>query len=194
MAPALELPVQAGAFTDVIDADFEVLPRRPDVSSKADTPPPAGPAAPPLDGMAMLRPDNATRRFAVRGGPLFWTAGLCAALAAFWIAGGHVLVRQLAPSGKAAGSALGIAGVTSRVDRSGEKPVLLVDGEAGNDGAVATSLPPLEIRVTGEDGSVTRYRLGTSGRNLAPGERLAFSSRVDVPRNGVAAVAVRFAE
>jgi hypothetical protein len=90
-------------------------------------------------------------------------------------------------------TALIISTVTSRVDRTGERALLFVDGEAGNDGAAAASLPPLEISVTGNDGSITRYRLGTSGRELAPGERFAFSSRVDVPRSGVKTVSVAFA-
>ena len=88
---------------------------------------------------------------------------------------------------------LSISAVTSRVDQSGERPVLFVDGEAGNDGASAAPLPPLEISVTGNDGSITRYRLGTSQRALAPGERFGFSSRVEVPRNGVKTVSVAFA-
>ena len=55
-------------------------------------------------------------------------------------------------------------------------------------------LPPLEIRVTGNDGHVTRYTLGTSGRSLAPGERFGFASRLDVPKNGVRTVSVTFAD
>jgi hypothetical protein len=125
---------------------------------------------------------------------LFWSAGIAVALAAFWVSGGHALVRPLLAATAAGTPALEIVDVASRVDASGERPVLLVDGEAGNAGATATALPPLEIRVTGEDGGVTSYRLGTAGRNLAPGERFAFSSRFDVPREGVAAVAVSFAE
>ena len=116
-------------------------------------------------------------------------------LAAFWVSGGHALVRQ-APFWaveQPAGAALSISGVTSRVDASGPTPVLFVDGEAANDGAQAAQLPPLEIRVTGNDGRITRYTLGTSNRSLAPGERFGFSSRLDVPRNGVKTVSVTFA-
>ncbi|RUU50294.1 hypothetical protein EOC99_35320, partial [Mesorhizobium sp. M7A.T.Ca.TU.009.01.1.1] len=65
---------------------------------------------------------------------------------------------------------------------------------AVNDGAKPTELPPLEIRVTGNDGQTTRYTLGTSGRSLASGERFGFASRLDVPRNGVKTVSVTFAE
>ncbi len=91
-------------------------------------------------------------------------------------------------------AAFTLSGVSSHVDASGAKPLLFVDGEAANDGAGTLPLPPLEIRVTGEDGRVTRYTLGTAGRALAPGERFAFSSRLDLPKNGVRTVSVAFAE
>jgi hypothetical protein len=187
--------------SDIVDADFEVLPGPipVDVDPAVAAVPPFPRAAvppPPLEGMAMLLPADARRPFSVRGGPLFWTAGLALAFAAFWVSGGHALIRQasLFAAGQAESSVLSITGVTSHVDSSGEKPVLFVDGEAGNDGISTAALPPLEIRVTGEDGGVTRYRLGTSDRALAPGQRFAFSSRLDVPRNGVHAVSVNFAE
>lgn len=196
--PCRDLP----PASDIVDADYEVLDAGPAPDDPAPVQPQRAPAQPPsrapsLGGMAMLRPPGSPQRpFSVRGGPLFWGAGLAAVLAAFWVSGGHAVIRHAAllaaPSGDAA--ALSITGVTSRVDASGQKPVLFVDGEAGNDGAAAAALPPLEIRVTGEDGAVTRYTLGTSGRSLAPGQRFAFSSRLDVPRNGVKAVAVSFAE
>jgi len=182
--------------TDIVDADYEVLPRS---VSKADAiqPPARSKATPSIEGMEMLRkPEAATMRPpASRGGPIFWIAGVGAALAAFWVSGGHALVRQTPfwIAAQPAGTVLSIAGVTSRVDASGFTPVLFVDGEAVNDGVKAGQLPPLEIRVTGNDSRITRYTLGTSNRSLAPGERFGFSSRLDVPRNGVRAVAVTFA-
>jgi hypothetical protein len=198
MAPAGAVPVPAASSTDIVDADYEVLPGGPSAFAAAPkvTGHPASRAAapPPLEGMAMLRPDDAARPFSARGGPLFWSAGIAVALAAFWVSGGHALVRPLLAVSATRASALEILDVASRVDASGERPVLLVDGEAGNAGAATAALPPLEIRVTGADGGVTRYRLGTAGRSLAPGERFAFSSRFDVPGNGVAAVAVSFAD
>jgi hypothetical protein len=96
--------------------------------------------------------------------------------------------------GQPGGAVFSISGVTSRVDVSSVKPLLFVDGEAANDGAGTLPLPPLEIRVTGEDGRITRYTLGTAGHPLAPGERFAFSSRLDLPKNGVKTVSVAFAE
>lgn len=188
-----------GPAGEIVDADYEVLPRfrgRTEPVLPAVRPPGAMPA-PSLEGMDMLRkPETGPAVLPPsRGGPLFWIAGLCAALAAFWISGGHALVRQ-APFFAVAqetGAALTISGVTSRVDASGPKPVLFVDGEAANDGASPALLPTLEIHVTGNDGRSTRYRLGTSSRSLAPGERFAFSSRLDVPRNGVKTVSVTFA-
>lgn len=185
---------------DVVDADFIVL--GPDTALQFDRMPPqaaveAAEPAPLLNGMGMLRKGEATadRPGISRGGPLFWSGGIAIALLAFWVTGGHTLFHEgvfFASDDKTA-TALSISGVSSRVDSSGHRPVLLVDGEAGNDGAEAAILPPLEIRVTGNDGRITRYGLGTSGRTLPPGERFAFSSRLDVPRNGVTAVSVTFA-
>ena len=185
-----------GPPADVIDADYEVLPR---FAPKAEAVPPLprGIAAPALEGMDMLRKPEAAlgRPPAARGGPIFWIAGVGAALAAFWVSGGHALVRQTPfwAAEQQAGTALSISGVTSRVDASGPSPVLFVDGEAANDGAKAAQLPPLEIRVTGNDSHITRYTLGTSNRSLAPGERFGFASRLDLPRNGVKTVSVTFA-
>ena len=171
----------ARAATDVVDADYEVVPR---VAAATDAvPPPRGVDTPRLEGMDMLRrPETPVPAApASRGGPIFWIAGLGAVFAAFWISGGHALV-------------LTISGVTSRVDATGMRPVLFVDGEAANDGAAAATLPPLQIRVTDNDGRITRYTLGTSDRWLSPGERFGFASRLDVPRNGVKTVSVTFAE
>jgi hypothetical protein len=189
--------IMRGPADDIVDADYEVLPR---FTAGMDPSPPLSRviATPSIEGMDMLRkPEAAMERPLIsRGGPIFWIAGLSAAFAAFWVSGGHALVRQapLLLAAPETGAALSISGVTSRIDTSGLRPVLFVDGEAANDGAGPSPLPPLEIRVTGKDGRTIRYTLGTSSRSLAPGERFGFSSRLDVPRNGVEAVLVTFAD
>ena len=183
------------APADIIDADYVVLPRAA-ISPAATAPqPPQIIPTPSIDGMGMLRkPEAMPAPPASRGGPVFWIAGVGIALVSFWVSGGHALVRQ-SPfwASSEPASALSISGVTSRIDVSGLKPVLFVDGEAANDGAQAEALPPLEIRVTDNSSNVIRYRLGTSNRSLAPGEKFGFSSRLDVPRNGVKTVSVAFA-
>ncbi|MER8490197.1 hypothetical protein NKI51_25275 [Mesorhizobium australicum] len=180
---------------DIIDADYMVLPQ-PASPVENVSPLPRAIVTPPIEGMDMLRkPETpAERPPASRGGPIFWIAGIGAALAAFWVSGGHALVRQAPLLPGAQASALTISGVTSRVDASGANPVLFVDGEAANDGTRPATMPPLEIRVTGNDGRTTRYTLGTSGHSLASGERFGFASRLDVPKNGVRTVLVTFAE
>jgi hypothetical protein len=218
--PPAAAGISAAELHEIIDADYEILPHvQNPLSSRASapltlshkrernsaaTPPRCGPAIlgktappPPVEGMAMLRKPDAPpqRQPASRGGPAFWSVGVGIALAAFWVSGGDVMVRRLplfADTPQAA--AFTLSGVNSRVDVSGAKPLLFVDGEAANDGDGTLPLPPLEIRVTGEDGRVTRYTLGTAGRALAPGERFAFSSRLDLPKNGVRTVSVAFAE
>ena len=184
---------------DVVDAEYEtVLTDKPQPDSPVQPTPTmiASPTA-PIAGMEMLRrPEGqAVRTPTVRGGPVFWVFGIGLAAAAFWVSGGHALVRGASfPGTHAPQQALRISGVTSRVDVSGARPLLFVDGEAANDGEAAETLPPLDIVVTGNDGRITRYRLGTSGRPMAPGETFAFSSRLDVPKNGVKTVSVTFGE
>lgn len=188
----LESPVSG----DIVDADFVTLPRYSPVEQTELLQSAPISTQPSIGGMDMLRKTDSgpTGLFAQRGGPAFWMVGTSLAAAAFWIAGGHALVSTTVfAAHDAPSSTLVISAFTSHVDASGERPVLFVDGEAGNNGTSAAPLPPLEISVTGNDGSITRYRLGTSERALAPGERFAFSSRVEVPRNGVKTVSVTFA-
>ena len=189
---------------DVIDAEYMSLPpdHRPSEPRRAEpaareSPAVIGSAAAPAGSMEMLRRKDAdaTPQRPARGGPLFWIMGIGLAAAAFWVSGGHVLVRNVPFIGsEVSRSALRISGVTSRVDVSGARPVLFIDGEAANDGDATEHLPPLDIAVAGNDGLVTHYRLGTAGRPLAPGETFAFSSRLDVPKNGVKTVSVTFAQ
>ena len=180
---------------DFHDADFETVAApasrnasAPVVDRKQDT----------GDGMDMLRgPDEPVAAIAgaVRGGAAFWLLGAVLVLGAFWVSGGHSIVASaMTPVTSTAGSVLVITDVASRVDASGPKPLLFVDGKAGNTGATVAVMPELEIRVLGRDGRVTRYNLGTSGRTMGPGETFAFSSRLDVPKNGVKTVSVLFAQ
>ena len=184
----------AGAFAtgegDILDAEFEIVgDRQPMVPSQSFRPRAEA-------GMDFLAAKPALPRpglFARRGGMFFWAGGFAMACVSFWVSGGYALVLPQGPSA-GAGPAFTLSDISSRVDASGPRPVLFIDGQAGNDGTVGAAMPGLEIRVAGLDGAVTRYKLGTSSRRLGPGERFAFSSRLDVPRNGVKSVSVTFAE
>jgi hypothetical protein len=189
---------RARPLADFVEAEYEVVtpeaaPASCREASALEAPAVAGPQ---IGGMDMLRKVAAgsARRSRTRGGPLFWSAGIGLALVAFWASGGHVLLRAspLAGGTSTPRASFSVASLSSRFDVSGPKPVLLVDGEAVNDGLEPGELPPLEIRVAAPDGNVTRYTLGTSGRTLGPGQRFAFSSRLDVPKNGVGTVSVTF--
>jgi hypothetical protein len=178
---------------DVIDADYVRLPS----GARAETFGSASShrsAAPPRSGMDVLRQSRAKAFRREPGGPLFWTVGAMLVAATFWISGGHALFRDIQLFSLPERETLRIVNVSSRVDASGAKAVLLVDGETLNEGEAVEQLPAIEIAVTGNDGLVTRYRLGTSGRPLSPGETFGFSSRFDAPKNGMKAVSVSFAK
>lgn len=189
---------------DIVDADYISVPpassadsQRINASLPADGAPAAiGSSNAPAAGLEMLRRQDASQPSGpVRGGPLFWTTGIALVIASFWVSGGHALVRELTSVGtQASQSALRISGVTSRIDASGARQLLLVDGEVANDGNATEHLPALEISVIGNDSVVTRYRLGTSGRPLSAGETFAFSSRLDAPKSGVKTVTVSFSD
>ncbi|WP_442581850.1 hypothetical protein ACSBOB_07690 [Mesorhizobium sp. ASY16-5R] len=185
--------VGRGVASDIVEAEFEI------VGDREPLVPPEM-FQPRRDaGMAFLAGSAAVATppglFARRGGAFFWAGGLAMVCVSFWVSGGYALVLpQGGLSSGDAGPAFTLSDISSRVDDSGPRPVLFVDGHAGNDGAAGAAMPGLEIRVASLDGTVTRYKLGTSSRRLDPGESFAFSSRLDVPRNGVKSVSVTFAE
>ena len=180
------------AVPEIADAVFETI------APARDATPVRFPDAQPATGMEYLKAGVAAVEARSRhGGPLFWTCGLALVALAFWVSGGHALVRQQAaaiPSAETAREALRIGTVTSRVERHGSRDVLFVDGSAENRGSDTRILPPFEIVVTATDGGITNYFLGTNDASLAPGGRYSFSSRLEAPRNGVKSVSVTFRE
>jgi len=180
---------------DIVDAEFSTVGPAPERGGIAAPGP--RPDAEPSPGMDILKGKPAADRTAARGGPLFWTFGLCLVIGAFWVSGGHALVSR--PPADAPQSAqppgpgaLRLDGIASRLERRDDRLFLLVDGEVVNEGSVGAAVPGLEISVAGKDGRVTRYFLGTSGERLKPGARFAFSSRLEAPKDGVETVTVDF--
>lgn len=185
ISPGLSGKLMARA-SDVVDAEFEVV-----ATPRSDDRPARPAPVPPVAGMDSLRRPTRPGPGSRRAGPAFWAGGAMLALAAFWVSGGYA---AFVGSSVAPATAFSLTDVTSRVDVSGLRPIILIDGMAANEGTATAILPDLEIRVADLAGSVTRFRLGTSSRSLASGERFAFSSRLDAPKDGVKSVAVSFAE
>jgi len=187
---------------DIVDAQFEtVRPAEPAALAQGRPITAIGTAAAPVQGLDSLRKDEATARprGPVRGGPVFWVVGLGLAAGAFWVSGGHALVRQAPFVGETGpseplASPLHIVDVVSRVEEHGGRSILFVEGKALNDDRTERMLPRLEIGVTGNDGTVMRYNLGTTVEPLAPGAAFAFSSRLEAPKEGVRSVSVTFQE
>ncbi|WP_274627649.1 hypothetical protein [Arvimicrobium flavum] len=185
----------ADALSDVIDADYvEIVPE-----PRMPTPREAVGAISSFNstGMAVLERGAAAASpsAGARGGPVFWVAGAIAVCAAFWISGGHALVREnLSPATQDISPKLLIGDVRSRSETVEGTPALLVDGEVLNEGRASGEMPSLAIRVTSMDSGVTTYLLGTSRQPLAPGAKYRFSSRLDMPKDGVKTVTVAFDE
>ena len=180
---------------DIVDAEFEVLTNTaPGFESAAHSSSYDHRKRAP-GGMDMLKPGQAASEGRLpRGGPVFWLAGISLAAMVFWVSGGHAVVRAAALPFTRPATSLRLAEVSSRVDGAGHKPVLIVEGAAVNDGAENAVLPPIDIAVAANDGKIQRYRLGTAASRVAPGARWDFSSRLDLPMNGIKAVTVAFSE
>ena len=126
------VPPEVDIAGDVIDAEYISLPselQRSESKSSGTSKSPEpvlstpvlsiGSAAAPSAGMDMLRRTDTPAALGqpARGGPLFWAAGVGFAVAAFWVSGGHALMRGVPFVGaEPPPSALSISGVTSRVD------------------------------------------------------------------------------
>jgi hypothetical protein len=186
--------VRAGGASgaDIIDAEFETLVD--EVAFGARPAPANTQPARLVVGMDALKRNGFRSAGRQRGGLLFWAAGLTLVACAFWLSGGHVLVHGDGSQDIGMANTLRIVDVTSSVVKAGGRPFLSVDGAAINEGQAAARLPGIEINVTGNSGRITRYNLGTSDRPLAPGQRFAFSSRLEVPKDGVRTVVVDFRE
>jgi hypothetical protein len=187
---------------DVVDAEFESLARAAAADAVNAQPVTSiGTAQSPVQGLDSLRKSEPPQKPQApqRGGPVFWIFGLGLVAGAFWVSGGHALVRP-APLATASQPAqavvnpLRIADVTSRVEDHDGRSILFVDGRTINEGSDTLTPPPLEINVTANDGRIMRYNLGTSPEPLAPGRASAFSSRLEAPKEGVKSVSVTFRE
>lgn len=187
---------------DIVDAEYETVSAASSAQPHPKMPQATEPSA-PARGMDILREDKAAGKAVTgrRAGPAFWIFGLALVAGAFWVSGGHALVSRPAPVLPVQPDAvpqprevLRIVDVASRIEHSGNRTFLLVDGEVVNTGRRSLPLPSLDIRVADDSGRVTRYMLGTGERRLVPGGRFPFSGRLEAPASGVGTVTVDFSE
>lgn len=179
-------------MADVIDADYvEVAPEVRSPLSAAARPA----AAPEAGGMSILsrRTASPPRQHFQPGGVSFWLAGATLALSAFWLSGGHAMFDTAGLfAAQAADARFRIGNVTQHSQTIDGSATLLVAGDVTNEGGATDELPRIAITVTGQDGATATYRLGTSGQSLAPDAKYSFSSRLDMPKDGVKTVSVTF--
>jgi len=165
---------------EIVDAEFESLGRK--------APGEAAPSrrssdAPPAHGLGLFRAETDGRR-AARPMPLptFAAIATLSACASFYVAGGHVFLHQ---SPQAASTAADVDaapvvldGVATRVDTSAGRAVIIVRAGLRNTGTTATAAPSVAITFDRADGSGSVTHTVTRGERLAPGERMAFATRI----------------
>jgi hypothetical protein len=178
--------------SEIIDAEFETL--APDPAAKDQPSFRFAAEAPEIAGLDVLkRMEAQPSPRGQPGGPAFWFAGLALVAASFWISGGHALLPPVRlPAFMTSAPTLKIASVHTHVEKIDGHAILFVDGSAANETGRTIEVPPLAISVEGENGKTTRFFLGTRDREVAAGETFAFSSRLEVPKDGVRSVSVSF--
>ncbi|MGN6771985.1 MAG: hypothetical protein ACTHJQ_19380 [Rhizobiaceae bacterium] len=195
-ASAPAIGVSARPTGDVIDAEFETIMPGIPASPAAERPSTRFTVqAPEIAGMDVLKRTEVPPRRprGQPGGPAFWTFGLCLTALAFWVSGGHALLPSVhLPVFLASAPTLKIASVHTSIEKIDGHAILFVDGSAANETGRTIEVPPLAISVEDEDGRITRFFLGTRDREVAAGEIFAFSSRLEVPKDGIKSVSVSF--
>jgi hypothetical protein len=178
--------------SEIIDAEFETL--APAASVKDRPPFRFAAEAPEIAGLDVLkRAEAPPHSRGEPGGPAFWFAGFALVAASFWVSGGHALLPPVhLPAFMTSTPTLKIASVHTHVEKIDGHAILFVDGSAANETGRAIEVPPLAISVEGDNGKTTRFFLGTRDREVAAGETFAFSSRLEVPKDGVKSVSVSF--
>lgn len=179
--------------SDVIDAEFETVTT--DRASTVNRPPSRFRTdAPEIAGLHVLKYAEAPPRPRGQpGGPAFWLSGFALVIASFWVSGGHALLPSMhLPAFMESAPTLKIASVHTRIEKIDGHAILFVDGSAINETGRTIEVPPLAISIAGENGKATRFFLGTRDRQVAAGETFAFSSRLEVPKDGVKSVSVSF--
>lgn len=176
---------------DAVDASFETIaagPARPGAVTGNRTVDTVEP------GLSFLGGATASGG-AERGGPAFWAGGLLAVAAAFWLSGGHAVF--LGPKSTPIGAepaGFEVFDLSSRLERSNGRSVLLVDGAVQNTGMQDSIAPSVVLNVESDSGKTTRYLIGLGSGMIGPGDTAAFSSRLDAPKDGVKRVYVTFEE
>jgi len=176
-------PAAGNPSVHVEDAEFVTI-------GRAETAPRVEP--PSISGLDILgrAPQSVSGRAAGAG---FWICGALVAAAAFWMAGGHSLARNLQVAQAPKASSVHVATLSSRVARTGTGLHLVIDGTLANSSPNAAKAPDLDIEVGEVGGGIVHYRFGNGGAIIEAGGARSFSSRLAAPRNGVSTVSVKVA-
>ena len=102
--------------------------------------------------------------------------------------------QRAALASVAASTALTIENVHAKLSSEGDKSLLVVEGDLVNPGPHEARAPELVVALDRADGAeLYAWRAHASKSRLAPGERLAFRTRLESPPPGIGEALVKFA-
>lgn len=113
--------------------------------------------------------------------PMFALVAFLSAGASFYVAGGHALFATSQDHNveyAQSGWTLELAESATRIDTGGARPVMVVHGSIRNQDTVARPAPPITLEFDRMDGTGTSRHRVQLGQSLAPGEAIAFTSRL----------------
>lgn len=112
--------------------------------------------------------------------PVFALIATLSACASFYVAGGHALFAATAvvTTQPTAPSGMVLEDTAIRIDTSGRRAVFVVRATIANAREVTGTVPAVAITFERGDGAGSVTHTITRGERLAPGERMAFTTRI----------------
>lgn len=174
----------------VEDAEFETVTASPRSTSNVPAKRSLSPKAP--GGLAILSKQQQTLRWSDMAqwpGGSYWSLVFIAAVAAFWMSGGYLLVipNSQTPTERSHGG-MQLANAHTRVEQHPAGDVIFIEASIRNDGTSTARAPALIVTVKDGNGLRRDHRIVAEQASLAPGGNMAFSSRIPAPHGSVADV------
>lgn len=174
----------------VEDAEFETVTASPRSTSNVRTKPSANPRT--AAGLAVLSKQQQALRWSDMAqwpGASYWSLVFIAAVAAFWMSGGYLLVTPNGrPPTESSRDGMQLTNAHTRVEQHPSGDVIFIEASIRNDSGSTARTPALIVTVRDGNGLRRDHRIMAEQASLAPGGNMAFTSRIPAPHGSVADV------